>query len=223
MLLELGNASKMQADQSSFFNAERWKQEGQLEKLKSYLKLKEEEMNLAKLNGNVRLYRELNLLVKQLDNEVLRNSEILPVLANLIIDHDNINTEKHPCYVHSNTRLSVRKYTVSKNDMYFRSNQKNSNVIFAEYKPSQSPSFSLNDSINILNLTNINAQLVKPKTSLEKNSHLQSLLKHTINNLKKIRDNTESPQVIKILIPLYVTLCHLHCISNRILYLYILI
>lgn len=216
MLLEIGNASKMQADQSSFFNAERWKQEGQMEKLKSYLKLKEEEMNLAKLSGNVRLYRELNLLVKQLDNEVLRNSEILPILANLIIDHDNINTEKLSCYAPSNARLSVPNYKVSKNDMYFKSNQKNKNP----NKPSQSPSFSLNDSIDILNITNMNAQLVKSRTSLEKNSHLQSLLKLTINNLKKIRDNSDSPQVIYILISLFVTFYHLYRMEFKIIILF---
>lgn len=71
-----------------FYDGERWKQAGQLEKFQQYLKCKEEEMNVAKLNGNVRIYRELSNLSRTLDSEITKNPDLLPVIAKVIIDYD---------------------------------------------------------------------------------------------------------------------------------------
>ena len=88
LLLKKGFASKNQADRIAFYNGEQWIQEGQVEKLKNYLKDKDEEMSIAKLNGNLRTYRELSSLSRTLDNEMYRDPSILPVLAKVISEHD---------------------------------------------------------------------------------------------------------------------------------------
>ncbi len=88
LLLKKGFASKNQADRIAFYNGEQWIQEGQVEKLKNYLKDKDEEMSIAKLNGNLRTYRELSNLSRTLDNEMYRDPTILPVLAKVISEHD---------------------------------------------------------------------------------------------------------------------------------------
>lgn len=107
LLANLGHASKNQADQEAFYDAEQWKQEGQLERVKNFLKIKEEEINIAKLNGNVRMFKELSTLSQKLDNECDKNSDILPIIAKVIIDHDakdkSLNfykSSKSPFYNH---------------------------------------------------------------------------------------------------------------------------
>lgn len=192
MLLEIGHASKMQADHSSFFDAERWKQEGQIEKLKSYLKVKEEEMKIAKLQGNVRLYKELNMLSKQLDSEVYRNSETLPVLAKIIIDHDSsanssFRLSDSTSYLNNrSSRLIRRKKWPNENF----NNSSNLHLISSNQSPSKSLSISQNSSGD----TN-SFPLVKSTFDLQSSLNLNSLLKITMNNLTKKRENTDSPQV----------------------------
>lgn len=196
MLLQLGNASKMQADQSSYFDAERWKQEGQIEKLKSYQKSKEEEMKIAKLYGNVRLYRELNVLSKQLDDEVLRNnSEILPVLAKIIIDHDNNSSANSSKISDSTPSTNIRAYRLTNRNKLSKDSTFSSNLFISSNGPSHSPSLSLNCSNPSLGASSGHYYMSKLRSSLDLNSNLNSLLRITINNLTKKRDNSDSPQV----------------------------
>lgn len=81
MILEIGNASKNQADQTSFFNGERWKTEGQIEILNNYLKINELQINKAKLNGKLKVFQQLKNLSNSLNYEAQTNPEILPVLT----------------------------------------------------------------------------------------------------------------------------------------------
>lgn len=206
LLLEIGHASKMQADQSSFFDAERWKQEGQVEKLKSYLKSKEDEMNYAKLCGNVKLYKELNALSKQLDGEVLRNSEILPVLAKIIIDHDNNSISSNSSSI-ANTKDTTssslaqmpstsRLFSNHRRRITNRERSPNSHVFITSLGQSQSSLISPNESFASLSAAGgSHYQIFKTKSSLDLNSSLNNMLRQTMNNLSKKRSTTESPQV----------------------------
>lgn len=196
----------MQADQSSFFDAERWKQEGQVEKLKSYLKSKEEEMNYAKLCGNVKLYKELNSLSKQLDGEVLRNSEILPVLAKIIIDHDNHSISSNSSSI-ANTKDTAssnlvqlpstsRLFSNQRRRFANRERSPNSHVFITSLGQSQSSLISPNESFASISAPGASHyQIFKTKSSLDLNSSLNNMLRQTMNNLSKKRSTTESPQV----------------------------
>ncbi|RNA15947.1 ZDHHC-type palmitoyltransferase 6 [Brachionus plicatilis] len=93
MIVEIGNASKNQADQASFFDAEQWKKEGQVEILKNYLKINEREINNAKLNGKLRMFRQLKDLSHNLDHEMENNPQILPAIAQVLNDH-RVNSEQ---------------------------------------------------------------------------------------------------------------------------------
>lgn len=93
MIVEIGNASKNQADQASFFDAEQWKKEGQVEILKNYLKINEREINNAKLNGKLRMFRQLKDLSHSLDHEMENNPQILPAIAQVLNDH-RVNSEQ---------------------------------------------------------------------------------------------------------------------------------
>lgn len=196
MLLQLGNASKMQADSSSFFDSERWKQEGQIEKLKSYQKSKEEEMKIAKLYGNVRLYRELNVLSKQLDDEVLRNSEILPVLAKIIIDHDNDSSTNSFKFSGSTPSTNIRTYRLANKNKWSKDSRLSSNFFISSDRSLNSLNLSLNDSNPSLGASSGHQYFSKSRSSLNLNSNLNSMLRFTINNLTKKRDNSDSPQVL---------------------------
>ncbi len=92
LLVKIGKASKQQMDEKVFYDAERWKQEGQLEAYKRYLKTKQSEMTQAKVNGNIKLYKFLNQLNAKLDKEINKNPNLLPLVANLIIENDSQNS-----------------------------------------------------------------------------------------------------------------------------------
>jgi hypothetical protein len=183
----------MQADQSSFYDAERWKQEGQVEKLKNYLKLKEDEMNEAKLTGNMKLYRELNSLSKQLDNEVIRNTEILPVLAKIIIDHDNLvkNNAQTPRDFQlppASNRLFGRSRSTASSSCKLSSLPA---VISSTDQSGLVSSFSINNDSMASSICNS-----KSKSGLSSSQNVNTILKHTMNNLIRKRTENESPQVI---------------------------
>lgn len=189
LLLEIGHASPMQADQSSFFDAERWKQEGQIERLKSYLKTKQEEMNYAKLCGNVKLYKELNSLSRQLDEEMIRNSDILPVLAKIIIDNESQAT------THASPTISR---LFNRSCRTFREFNTSSNIFITACGQSQASSMSLNDSVIYYGVGNgAGVSNLKSKSTFDFNPSLNTIIKQTMNNLSQRRIANESPIVRK--------------------------
>jgi hypothetical protein len=88
LLLTLGRASKSQQDHTVFYDAERWKHEGQLEKLKDYLKCTKHDIVLAQINGNYKAYRDLCEISQTLDSKSLRSQEILPLLTKVLNEQD---------------------------------------------------------------------------------------------------------------------------------------
>ena len=85
LLLRLGRASKSQQDPTVFYDAERWKQEGQLEKIKAYLKCTEKDMLVAQINGNYKIYRELCELSETLESQSFRHHpDMLPALTKVL-------------------------------------------------------------------------------------------------------------------------------------------
>jgi hypothetical protein len=105
ILVKIGRASKNQADQTVFYDAERWKQEGQLEKIKDYLKCTDKEMILAKINGNYKVYRELCELSETLESKSFRNPEILPILTKVLNEQDGDEFGGHS-FLKSKSKLS---------------------------------------------------------------------------------------------------------------------
>ena len=91
LLVKIGNASRQQMDEKVFYDAERWKHEGQLEAYKRYLKAKQSEMTQAKVNGNIKLYNFLNQFNTKLDKEINKNPDLLPLIAKVIIENDTPN------------------------------------------------------------------------------------------------------------------------------------
>lgn len=71
-------------------------------------------MNVAKLSGNIKKYKELTHLSRTLDKEVLKNPEVLPIIAKVIIDHDQEQKENR-----TNSSASSRQEN-SKNDISFK-------------------------------------------------------------------------------------------------------
>lgn len=105
LLLKVGRASRNQADQTVYYDAERWKQEGQLEKIKDYLKCTDKEMILAQINGNIKIYRELCELSETLESKSFRNPEILPILTKVLNEQDGDEFGGHS-FLKSKSKLS---------------------------------------------------------------------------------------------------------------------
>ncbi len=105
LLLKVGRASRNQADQTVYYDAERWKEEGQLEKIKDYLKCTDKEMILAQINGNIKIYRELCELSETLESKSFRNPEILPILTKVLNEQDGEEFGGHS-FLKSKSKLS---------------------------------------------------------------------------------------------------------------------
>jgi hypothetical protein len=94
-------------DEKVFYDADRWKHEGQLEAYKRYLKTKQSEMTQAKVNGNIKLYNFLNQFNAKLDKEINKNPDLLPLVAQVIIENDKPNNVLNPYTLTNNKKNSI--------------------------------------------------------------------------------------------------------------------
>ena len=222
LLVKIGRASKSQADQTTFYDAERWKQEGQKEKLRHFLKTKEEDMNIAKINGNIKVYRELSHISKTLDNELYRDSDMLPILAKVLIDHDK-ETSQNILKTRAQTCDYTRLSNPLKSPNIFQKNVatlNNSNYLLTQDQNSKRFNFNRSTTSSYTNSTttpissasssafsyyNLRRNLDQTPPIMERKkatpvdlSDINSILKQTMNNIIKKRASV-SPQVNSLL------------------------
>ncbi|CAF0814175.1 unnamed protein product [Brachionus calyciflorus] len=145
LILKIGNASKNQADQTSFFDAEQWTKEGQMELFKNYLKINEIEINNAKMKGKLRIFNELKQLSDSLDTEVEKNPDILPAIAQVINEHKlyELNTMKKSICMSTIPLIKIRKNSPEiNNEGFFKRNSTSSEN---SYLPSTTSSSALSN------------------------------------------------------------------------------
>ena len=191
LLTNMTNASKNQTDQSVFYDAERWKQEGQLEKLESYLKEKKEQMDMAKIHGKVRVYQELTGLAEIFDKKEYKNPEVLPFLTQVISDNEknlSHSLRNMKSKSASNDRFKASE-APSKNEASLSARSTNSNLNFA----SKSENIFSERSQTLPNINKIIKQNVgltsnKPEDKNEKNAIVPN-----IESLIGMSQNGESP------------------------------
>jgi hypothetical protein len=106
MLVDLGRASKNQSDSLMFYDSERWKEEGQLESFKSYLKCKEDQLSIAKINGNLKDYEKLSNFSRTLDKELVKNPCLLPMLAKVVLVHSHKESSRSIAFNKKSSPLS---------------------------------------------------------------------------------------------------------------------
>lgn len=211
-----------------------------MEKFNSYLKSKEQEMGMAKLYGRVKVFNELHHLATTLDTEVVKNPEILPILAKVIIDHDNeigsFSNGKQAKFQHqafsksrSLDNISLPKSPTkspsggnklppiylrnsSTSFMYNRNGKLTNHINYLSNSVSSSSSQAASSPRSSASSTKLSTiyhhryptphRNSSTSTSNESNnfilSDLNTILKHTMNNLIKQRNN-QSPAVNSLL------------------------
>lgn len=188
LLIELGHASRNQFDEYSHLDGNGWKEEGQLEKFNNFLESKKREMSMAKLNGQVNKYNELNSLSKYLSSEVYRNPKIIPVLAKALIEHEGI-------YSHSsNVEFQIIDSIVKPDDQITNTQKNNFNNIYSDatliLKNTMASIIENNKSLgqvnSLLEMTNgqIADHFIASKSDAE--------LKQSIQNLENGKNNVDA-------------------------------